>query len=74
MSDDAFLHVSSLLDISREAPDIFEKSKNEGRRELINEVLSNLELEDKELRWKLKTPYDTMALCNKTQNWLSIQV
>ena len=62
----------SLLDLSREAPEIFEGSENEDQRTLINKVLSNLELEGKELRWKLKWPFDMMAICNKTQNWLGI--
>lgn len=59
-----------LLEVMRKAPDLFENSENEEKREFLNKVLSNLELEDKELRWKLKKPYDNMADCIKTQNWL----
>jgi site-specific DNA recombinase len=59
-----------LLRLSMNAPDIFENSEIEEKRGLLQTVLSNLELEDKELRWKLKKPYDTMAKCNENKNWL----
>lgn len=73
MSNNTIDGVISLLDLSQRAPEIFENAENDEKRELINKVLSNLELGDKELRWKLKKPYDTMAFCNKTQNWLGIR-
>ena len=61
-----------LLKLSRMAPDLFENAEIEEKRILLNTVLSNLELNGKELRWKLKEPYDCMALCNENQNWLGI--
>ena len=67
---DSALH---LLDLSRRAPEIFENGENDEKRLLINEVLSNLELDGDLLRWKIKKPYDTMAFCNKTQNWLGMR-
>ena len=59
--------------MSVEVSEIFEESENEGQRSLINQVLSNLELEGKELRWRLIWPFDVMAICNKTQNWLGMR-
>jgi site-specific DNA recombinase len=73
MSKDNFEDVSYLLNISREAPEIFENAENEDKRELINLVLSNLRLSEKELRWELKKPFDTMAFCNETRNWLGMR-
>jgi hypothetical protein len=60
--------------LSRKAPDLFENSDNDEKRELLNTVLSNLELDDEELRWELKEPFDAMALCSKAQNWLATWV
>jgi len=51
---------------------MFENSEIEEKRILLNTVLSNLELNDKQLRWKLKEPYDCMALCNENANWPGI--
>jgi site-specific DNA recombinase len=70
IAKDTYSDILNLLDVSRRAPEIFENAENEEKRTLINMTLSNLELFDKELRWKLKKPYDTMAFCNETQNWL----
>ena len=67
---DGALH---LLDLSRRAPEIFENGENDEKRLLIIEVLSNLELDGDLLRWKIKKPYDTMAFCNETQNWLGMR-
>ncbi len=67
---DGALH---LLELSRKAPDLFETAEIEERRTLINMVLSNLELDDKELWWKLKEPYDCMVLCNENANWLGMR-
>lgn len=44
----------SLLDLSRRASDIFENGENDERRVMINQILSNLELDDNLLRWKIK--------------------
>lgn len=62
-----------LLELMRKAPDLFENGEIEDLRKLMNMVLSNLELEDKQLRWKLKKPYDNMADCIKTENWLGMR-
>jgi hypothetical protein len=73
MSKSTFDEVITLLNLSRDAPSIFENAEIEEKRTMMNMVLSNLELNDKKLRWKLKKPYDTMAICNETQNWLGMR-
>ncbi len=65
-----FSSISSLLELSRDAPDLFKNAEIEDKRVLLNTVLSNLELDDVLLRWKLKEPYDCMVLCNENGNWL----
>lgn len=67
---DRFSDMTYLLDLSRNAKKLFEKGSFDQKRELIKMVGSNLELRDKELRWELKKPYDCIAFCNKTGNWL----
>jgi site-specific DNA recombinase len=63
-------NISHLLMLARKWPVLFEKANFEQKRFLVNLVLSNLELKDKQLRWKLKKPFDTMAFCNENGNWL----
>lgn len=63
--------IEKIIKIARNAPVTFESSKLEPRRELINLVLQNLTLEDRQLRWKYKKPFDLMASCNENLNWLS---
>jgi site-specific DNA recombinase len=72
VSKDIFSSVSHLLELSRDAPKLFEKGNLERKRQLIKMVHSNLELSGKELRWKLKKPYDCMAICNLNGNWLRL--
>jgi hypothetical protein len=66
-----FEGVMYLLDLSQKAPDLFENAQIEEKRTLLNQVLSNLELDDKQLRREIKKPFNTMALCKKTGNWLA---
>ncbi len=61
--------VNNLLSLAKEAPQLFKKANFEQKRELVNLVLSNLELHGKELRWKLKKPFELMAFCSKSGNW-----
>jgi site-specific DNA recombinase len=72
MTNNNFEGALDLLRLWRKSPDLFENAEIEEKRILINQVHSNLELNDKELRWELKEPYDCMVLCSETQNWLPI--
>ena len=72
-SDEFYSTLQKIVQICRNAPDTFESSKLEPRRELLQLVLQNLELHDRELRWKYKKPFDVMASCKKTQNWLGVR-
>ena len=46
----------SLLNICSKAPELFNSSKVEQKRQLINFLLSNLQLRGKKLEYKLKNP------------------
>ena len=63
MAQGSFDDVITLLRLSRNAPDIFENAEIEEKRTLLNTVLSNLELNEKLLRWKIK---------NHTIRWLFV--
>lgn len=59
-----------LMSLARRAPELFQTADIEQKRSLIKIVLSNLELNGKQLMWELKKPFDTMALCFENGNWL----
>ena len=69
---ETFLTISHLLKLSKDAPKLFKKADFEQTRKLVNMVGSNLQLVGKELRWELKKPYDCMAICNVSGNWLRL--
>lgn len=62
--------VFHLLDIAKDIPNLFKVADQEQKRSLINLILSNLQLDGEQLRWKLKKPFDTMAFCSVSSNWL----
>ena len=51
------------------AYDLFESSKIEQKRKLINYVFSNLELKGATLRYSLKKPFDLMVDCTTHSEW-----
>ena len=63
----------SLLDICSRAPELFESSKVEQKRKLINFLLSNLKLRGKTLEFELKKPFDVLINlqnCKNRSDWL----
>jgi site-specific DNA recombinase len=62
--------VNNLLQLSNKAPKLFKMANHEQKRALINLVLSNLQLKGDLLRWNLKKPFDKMAFCAVSGNWL----
>ncbi len=61
--------LSALLDIASRANELFEISKPEQKRQLVNFIFSNLKLEGQKLVFNLKMPFDQMALLSKSENW-----
>ena len=60
----------SFLNIYSRAPELFASSKVEQKRQLINFLLSNLQLRDKKLEYKLKKPFDVLVDLDYRSNWL----
>ena len=61
----------SLLNICSKAPELFNSSKVEQKRQLINFLLSNLQLRGKKLEYKLKKPCDVLINLDYRSNWLA---
>lgn len=71
-SDEYYLGATHLLKLAKELPTLFEKADPAQKRSILNIIVSNLELDGDLLRWKYKKPFDTMALCNESLNWLPL--
>lgn len=70
-ADETFkINVNTVFSIANMAYELFESSKIEQKRKLINYVFSNLELEDVTLRYSLRKPFDLMVDCSKRSEWL----
>ncbi len=59
-----------LLKLSEFAPLLFESSKPELKNKLLKILLSNLEIKENHLSYKRWQPFDALASCLETQNWL----
>ncbi len=59
-----------LLKLSGFAPLLFESSKPELKNKLLKILLSNLEIKENHLSYKRWQPFDALASCLETQNWL----
>jgi len=63
-----------LIDICSRAYELFESSKVEQKRQIINFVLTNLQLRGKTLEFELKKPFDILINLNNCHNrpvWLA---
>jgi len=69
-ADETFkITVNTVFSIASMAYELFESSKIEQKRKLINYVLSNLELEGVTLRYSLRKPFDLMVNCSTRSEW-----
>lgn len=59
---------NQVLSLAQRATEIFESSEIEEKRQLLQFVFQNLELNGKNLVYKLKTPFDTVLLAGATPN------
>ncbi|MDB5162978.1 MAG: recombinase [Candidatus Saccharibacteria bacterium] len=70
LSDNTRLEtVSHLLEVAKNAHNIFTSADYLGKRKILKKVLSNSELSGRKLLLKLKEPYEMMALCNDNSSW-----
>ena len=61
--------ISHLLKFANNAKDIFLKASNDEKRELIEKVHSNSQLNGNRLLLKMKKPFEMMAFCNDNSMW-----
>ncbi len=70
-ADESFyLTASQVLDLASRALEIFESSETKEKRELLNFLFQNSRLNGRKLMFKLQSPFDTIAECAVSQNWL----
>jgi hypothetical protein len=68
--DNYFITAKYLLELTNLAYDLFISSEVEERRQLVNLVLSNVRLEDKEVCYDDVKPFDTILTFANSQSWL----
>ncbi|MDR3297930.1 MAG: recombinase family protein [Candidatus Nomurabacteria bacterium] len=71
-SDDKTFIIDSsyLLKLAYYAPILFKSSKVELKNKLLKILLSNLKINENHLDFKRWQPFDVIASCTKSQNWL----
>jgi histone acetyltransferase (RNA polymerase elongator complex component) len=63
-----YITAKSILSLAQRAPEIFKSSEPEEKRQFINFLFQNLELDGKNLDFKLKAPFNTVLLANKSKD------
>jgi len=72
-ADEKFgITVNYLLNLASRAYELFESSKIEQKRQLINFLLSNLRLKGKTLLYDVNKPFDAILNANKCSDWLPL--
>lgn len=68
--DEWYGNISAIMELVRDAPLLFAQSSiMYQKRQLVKLLFSNLELCGKELRWKLKRPFDSMVKIKGCPSW-----
>lgn len=60
-----YINANTIFSLAKRVPEIFNSSEPEEKRQLIDFLFQNLELDGKNLEYKLKTPFKTMFLASK---------
>ena len=67
--EDFTITLNCLMDIASKAYELFESSKVEQKRHLINFVLTNLQLKGKKLMFTVKKPFDLFLNLDDGYEW-----
>ena len=67
--DNYYLTTKYLLNLANRAKDLFESSKPEEKRQLLNVVLLNPCLDNEKLCYAYKKPFDILANSNDRHLW-----
>ncbi len=68
--EDYHITLNTVLSLAKRARSIFESSEVMEKRQLLNFVLQNCELNDRNLEYKLKAPFDTVLLSSECSHLL----
>ena len=63
-----YLTANMTLKMAKIAYEVFQSSELEEKRQILNFSLQNLKLQDKNLSFELKTPFDTVLQASKCSN------
>lgn len=67
--EDFYLNASMLLNLVRRSAEIFENSEPEVKRQILNFLLQNAELDGKRLKFTLKKPFDGLLHTQRYMSW-----
>jgi len=70
--EEYYITVGMILSLAQRAYQIFKSSEVMEKRQLLNFLLRNCQLQGKKLLFELKTPFDTVLLANKCSNLLRV--
>ena len=64
-----YITANTILSLAQRASEIFESSEIEEKRQLVNFVFQNLQLDGKRLLFKTKAPFEKVLEYQTTHNW-----
>jgi DNA invertase Pin-like site-specific DNA recombinase len=67
-SNTYYITANTVLSLAQKAEEIFESSEPEEKRQLLNFLFQNLQLDGKNLIYKLKTPFEGVLLANTSHS------
>lgn len=70
---DFLISVSRIMELANRAPELYQSSEVEEKRQLVNFLLSNLRLKGKKLLYDYKKPFNAMAFCSKAHLWQGLE-
>lgn len=65
-----YITAEAVLNLAKKAREIFDNSEPQEKRRLLNFLLQNCELDEKNLKFELKTPFDTVLQASKCSSLL----
>lgn len=63
-SEEYYVTANTILNLAQQAYDIFQRSETEEKRQLLNFVFQNMQLDQRELVFSVRKPFDTLVESN----------
>lgn len=70
--EEYYITSAYLLNIASRAPELFESSEQDEKRELLKLLLQNCTLDGRIVHYDLKKPFDSIFVFGSRQNWLPL--